>query len=163
MQNPWKLRRTLRCGYASVGARSMLEGTVAKELQREFPEAPIVGVGAVVVDQGPRFAGAARARAVEREVVSARRDAGIGRVPDRWRCARSSGRNRPDRGIDRIDRAHRSCSKRRWSRGEANPVPLCNCRLSMPGRWWRLAGRFRRGRRALGGTSRMEQPQRVGA
>jgi 8-oxo-dGTP diphosphatase len=30
----------------------MLEGRVAKALQREFPEAPIVAVGAVVVDRG---------------------------------------------------------------------------------------------------------------
>jgi 8-oxo-dGTP diphosphatase len=39
-------------GYASVGARSIVEAVMMTSvLQREYPEAPIVGVGAVVVDR----------------------------------------------------------------------------------------------------------------
>jgi ADP-ribose pyrophosphatase YjhB (NUDIX family) len=52
MQSRKKLIRTGLAGYASVEARSMVEAEMmTKVLQREFPEAPIVGVGAVVVDR----------------------------------------------------------------------------------------------------------------
>jgi 8-oxo-dGTP diphosphatase len=52
MQARKKLSRTALAGYASVEARSMLEAEMmANVVQREFPEAPIVGVGAVVVDR----------------------------------------------------------------------------------------------------------------
>ena len=105
MQARKKLIRTDLAGYASVEVQSMVEAeTMANVLQREFPEAPMVGVGAVVVDRE-------RVLLVQRGHEPSKGKwslpGGIlelGESLDARRCARGSGGNRPCRRSHRIDR-----------------------------------------------------------
>ena len=83
---------------------------VAKVVQREFPRSDRRGWGRRR-SPGPRAAGAAGPRAIKREVVTAGRDAGVGRIPDAGGRARSSRGVRLDveavELVELIDRIHK--------------------------------------------------------